>query len=384
MIRTLLLILRKGNKSSQPIVNEFVKELKEPSVTQPSLSKARRNLKHEAFIELNQRAVVEVGYQEPDYQTWHGFRLLAIDGSKIRLPDTPKITQHFGQIRYANQRNEVQGSHTYSPASVLYDLCNHIVLQATLGEAHAYEVDLAITHHLPHLSSESLLVADRADATYLVLSHLILINQPFVIRCGANSFSSVRDMLAGRGADDQQVTIPVPRNQVKHINQRKLPKTITLRLVRLPLTTGEYEVLVTSLRDETTYPIPLLAEVYHRRWGIETFFSILKTRLQLENFTGKTLETVQPDFYSTIYISGLESILPADTNQCLAQKPRRHHYQVNKMVSFNAIKDRVLELFSSPSDIDKLLEELSQVFLLNPSCSRPHRFVPRKKLSYRP
>jgi hypothetical protein len=54
------------------------------------------------------------------------------------------------------------------------------------------------------------------------------------------------------------------------------------------------------------------------------------------------------------------------------------------MVSFNAIKDRVLELFSVQSDTDKLLEELSQLFWLNPSCSRPHRFVPRKKLSYRP
>jgi hypothetical protein len=54
------------------------------------------------------------------------------------------------------------------------------------------------------------------------------------------------------------------------------------------------------------------------------------------------------------------------------------------MVSFNAIKDRALELFYLESDMDQLLKELSRWFLLNPSCSRPHRFVPRTKLSYRP
>lgn len=111
------------------------------------------------------------------------------------------------------------------------------------------------------------------------------------------------------------------------------------------MSTGEFEVLATSLFNEQHYWVPLLAEIDHRRWGIETFFSLLKTRLQLENFTGKTLESVQQDFYSTIYISGLESILTADTNKYLANKPTLHQDQVNKMVSFNAIKDRALELF---------------------------------------
>ena len=54
------------------------------------------------------------------------------------------------------------------------------------------------------------------------------------------------------------------------------------------------------------------------------------------------------------------------------------------MVSFNAIKDRVLDLFYLERDTESLLEELSQWCLLNPSGSRPYRIVSRKKLSYRP
>jgi len=383
-LRTILLILMKSSKSLQQMVNEFFNELGELSVTKQSFSKARRNLKYEAFQELNQKAVVEVCYQGNNYQTWQGFRVLAIDGSKIRLPNTPEITEHFGQISYANQRHEVTGSHTYSQASVLYDLYNRIAIHAHLAVARAYEVDLAIEQHLPKLPDDSLLVADRAYADYRFLAQLIDNKSALVIRCGANSFLAVRKMLAGFGDDSQLVTIKAPSNQVKRIQSLRLPSQIRLRLVRFLLSTGEFEVLATSLFNEQHYWVPLLAEIYHRRWGIETFFSLLKTRLQLENFTGKTLESVQQDFYSTIYISGLESILTADTNKYLANKPTLHQYQVNKMVSFNAIKDRALELFYLESDMDQLLKELSLLFLLNPSCSRPHRFVPRKKLSYRP
>ena len=46
-----------------------------------------------------------------------------------------------------------------------------------------------------------------------------------------------------------------------------------------------------------------------KRWGIETFFGVLKGRLNLENFSGKTAESVKQDFYSTIFISNLETIL---------------------------------------------------------------------------
>ena len=143
-LRIILLLLRKSSKSLPQILNEFFSELGESSVTKPSFSQARRTLKDEAFQELNQKAVVEVCDQGNDYQTWQGFRVWAIEGSKIRWANTPEIIEHFGQIRYANQREEVTGSHAYSQASVLYDLYHRIAIDAHLAAARADEVDLAI------------------------------------------------------------------------------------------------------------------------------------------------------------------------------------------------------------------------------------------------
>ena len=66
---------------------------------------------------------------------------------------------------------------------------------------------------------------------------------------------------------------------------------------------------MTSLLDEVKYPTADFKEIYGLRWGVETFYGVVKTRLQLENFTGKTVESIRQDFHATIYITGLESIL---------------------------------------------------------------------------
>jgi hypothetical protein len=44
---------------------------------------ARRNLRHTAFIELNQKAVVDVMYSDDLIKLYKGMRVMGVDGSKI-------------------------------------------------------------------------------------------------------------------------------------------------------------------------------------------------------------------------------------------------------------------------------------------------------------
>jgi hypothetical protein len=65
-------------------------------VTKVALSKARKKLKHTAFIEFNQETT-KVFYSQPEgIKRWNGFRLLSVDGSKLNLPNEPDIAEHFG------------------------------------------------------------------------------------------------------------------------------------------------------------------------------------------------------------------------------------------------------------------------------------------------
>lgn len=99
----------------------------------------------------------------------------------------------------------------------------------------------------------------------------------------------------------------------------------------------------------------------------------------MENFTGRTVEAIRQDFYSMILVSGLETILTADANKKLRKKKTVHIQQVNKAVSFHAIKDRILLLISDPpNDFE---QQVQRIFLLNPTLKRPKRLKEKERLS---
>jgi hypothetical protein len=382
-VTVLILVLRKSVKSLQCLVNEALVGLGVNTVTASAFSQARYNLKHTAFIELNQKAVVKVFYGDDDYSTYWNKRILAVDGSKIRLPNTSEICKNFGTISYSQgEDSEVQGEHPYALGSVLYDVLNRIAIDATLAKADAYEVDLAIAH-LQHTKPDDLLVMDRNYPSYLMLARCIHHQRDFVIRCSAASFAPARKMLKGEGNDSQIVTLIPCVEQKKAILSAGLPTAIQVRFVRVRLKTGEMEVLVTSLLDEEKYPAHEFLELYRLRWGIETFYGLLKTRLNLENFTGQGVESVRQDFFATIYLSGIESIITNIAQTILNRKLTKYPQNVNRAVSFNAIKTEAFILLASDQPTDAVLKRMTTLFIKNPCSVRSHRNPPRKKTSAR-
>jgi hypothetical protein len=146
---------------------------------------------------------------------------------------------------------------------------------------------------------------------------------------------------------------------------------------------GEYEVLVTNLLDIETFPTEEFKTIYRMRWGVEGFYKILKSRLTLENFTGKTVDAVYQDFYAAVYLSGLETLLTGDVNESLSYKDTKYPQQVNHAVAFNAIKNKAFELLASDLDSQALIKHLELLFTRAPTVCRQERKVPRKKRSAR-
>jgi hypothetical protein len=379
----LIMVMRKSVKSLQNVVNEALSWLGEGTVTASAYSQARYKLKHTAFIELNEKAVVGTVYGDGDYRTFWDFRVLAVDGSKIVLPDSEDVCEEFGTIVYSNgQDAETLGERPYALASVLYDVLNRVALDAALGRADAYEVDLAVGH-LDHTRPGDLAVLDRNYPSYRMLAEFGHRGREFVIRCSAASFAAARRMLKGEGPDSQVVTLTPCAGQAAAIRELSLPASIRVRFVRVRLETDAFEVLVTSLLDEARYPTEGFLELYGLRWGVEGFYGLLKTRLELENFTGTGAEAVRQDFHATVYLTGLESILTAPAQARLDAKETRHPQTVNRAVSFNAIKNEALDLLLGSFETEALLERLTDLFLKNPTLERKERKPPRKKSSAR-
>jgi hypothetical protein len=124
------IILRNGMKSLQNSVSEALSWLGLGTASASAYSQARYKLKHTAFIELNRQAVVETVYCDDDYRRFWGFRVLAVDGLKIALPDTKDVRNEFGVI----------GEKPWALASVLYDVLNQVALDLLLGELETAEL----------------------------------------------------------------------------------------------------------------------------------------------------------------------------------------------------------------------------------------------------
>ena len=65
------------------------------AVSRAAFAKAGMKLKYEVFIELN-RHLIDKFNSLFQCRTWHGFRLLAIDGTTLTLPGIKEIIEHFG------------------------------------------------------------------------------------------------------------------------------------------------------------------------------------------------------------------------------------------------------------------------------------------------
>ena len=76
--------------------------------------------------------------------------------------------------------------------------------------------------------------------------------------------------------------------------------TCCVRVLKIVLPGGETESLLANL-NQKQLPIRNAAELYFKRWGIETACDMLKSRLQLEDFSGRTATSVCQDFYATVF-----------------------------------------------------------------------------------
>jgi hypothetical protein len=85
-----------------------------------------------------------------------------------------------------------------------------------------------------------------------------------------------------------------------------------VRVLKVKLKSGETETLLTSL-NQKQLPINKASGLYFKRWAVETSYDLIKFKLQLENFSGKTAVSVKQDFYATMYLANLATFIAAES-----------------------------------------------------------------------
>lgn len=387
----MLFTLQKTVKSIQRHLHEFMDELAGgelfESVTPGAWTHARAKLRHTAFIELNCACILPAIYapaRRRQIERWRGHRLLGVDSSIVRLPNHAALRTEFTPMDVTNDRGQVGIHYAEARISVVYDLLNRAGLDGRMEPSRIGEGALALAQ-LTCADSGDVVISDRGYSSYLFFADLRQRGLHFVSRCSSGSFAAVQDLFRkNRAGRSVVVKLFAPRDDRAELKRLGLPLELPVRFVSVRLPTGELEVLATSLLDEKKYPTADFLVLYHRRWNHETFYGVMKGRLDLENFSGHTPEAVRQDFHSTLLLCNLESVLTASTDAVLqaASADHEHPKQVNRAVSFHALKDQLLPLLYSDLPAEAVIAKLQQWFAGSPVSVRASRKVPRMKFAW--
>lgn len=341
-------------------------------VTQSALSQARQKLKHTAFIELNQ---VQVAYFYAHFtpQRWHGLRLVAIDGSMSSVPATAAVASHFGVWQ-----PHAGGECPKARLSQLFDVLNRVTLDAQIAPKAEGERILA-ERHWACLTAGDLVLLDRGYPAFWLFAGIRQRQADFCARLSVSDWT-VAKRFVGSGQAAQWVTLSPSAEARQACQARHLPCTpLPVRLVRVSLPTGEVEVLATSLLEASLWPYAWFADLYQRRWPVETDYRTMKSRLELENWTGLSVEAVYQDFHANIFTKNLAALLaqPAQAVVAAQHAAQAHPYQVNFANLLSKCKDTVVALLTqTPCRI--WLDALWQQMLCTVEPIRPNRSFPRR------
>lgn len=342
-------------------------------VSKAALTKARMKLKYEAFIELS-RYLTWFFYKHFDAKTWRGHRLLAIDGSTLRLPQIEDIAHHFGVWKVR------QGpSCPMARVSQMFDPLNKLSIDALISPKKTGEIKLAAKHCL-NLFSTDLLLMDRGYPAFWLFKLILSKEANFCTRISWKKWKIVRKFYLS-GKKEEIIELAVPPTSVGKCRELGMDtKTIKLRLIRVELSSGEVEILITSLIDKEQYPHDVFMVLYHQRWPVEEDYKTMKCWLELENFSGKSVLSVYQDFHAKVFSKNLTSALAFPTQEKIKQNNahRKYDYQLNFTQALSKTKDVFIMLFQSvKKQVIQLISALHDIFAQTIEPVRPGRKYPR-------
>ena len=97
--KIMTMIIKKSSKSSQNSLNDMKLDLDDDyTITNSAYTQARAKLNYTAFEEFANMSA-EVFYQDGEYETFKGLRVLAIDGSIVTLPNSDDIKSEFNPMK---------------------------------------------------------------------------------------------------------------------------------------------------------------------------------------------------------------------------------------------------------------------------------------------
>ena len=264
--------------------------------------------------------------------------------------------------------------------SQMFDPLNYITTHAIIAPKAVGEREMA-AQHFEHIGERDLILLDRGYPAFWIFQLILSKKAHFCARISLTKWKAVQQFInSGKTEDIISINAPVTSRQACKDRQLSTD-SIPLRFLRVELDTGEIEVLVTSLLDSQRFPSHIFRELYHDRWAVEEDYKVIKCRMELENFSGKSPLSVYQDFHASVFSKNVTSMLVGIAQERVVQstEQRACHYKVNFTQALSTMRDTIILLFhKSYAEILEIISDLLDTFVLALEPIRPDRKYPRK------
>jgi hypothetical protein len=290
--------------------------------------------------------------------------LCAVDLSDIALDNAAELLEHFG----GSGKNK---DCAMAAASLCYDPLNNIVLDGGLYKYGMSERE-ALRNHFDAVDAlpkprgiDNLYINDRGYPSKELFAEMIDSGRYFLMRV-RRKFHKDFDLVSKK----EKVTFSHDGREY------------AVRVFNITLDSGEKEILVTNV-PKKHLKYKEAAELYFKRWGIETKFDSLKNKLELENMSGRRVVTTFQDFWAKLdlanTLAALEFATDAGIAANTADSGNIYKQTTNENRMITKFSDKYIEILATEPHSQRvfLFDELVAEIVRRPVEVKPGRSFER-------
>lgn len=354
-----------GGTMSKELLDYFDFDTNTPSVS--AYTQQRDKVLPEAFEHLFNEFTKRNLHSKNNY---HGFKLIACDGSNLSIANTPSDTETVWV------HNQYGGTSNHLHLNAFYDVLNRIYVDTVVQTASHYQEYRACIDMMERSDFKKvILVADRGYENYNIVEHANKKGWKYLIRIkdiNSNGIASGLTLPESETFDcDVSLTLTrkqtqatrnsgykfMPQNQTFDYLPPKSKGTydISFRIARFKISKDSYETVITNL-ERSKFTVKKLKEIYGLRWGIETSFRELKYAIGLTSFHARKVSYIKQEIYARLLLYNYCELIT--THVIEKMKPRSKTMQVNFTVAIYVCREYLRQKRKlSPPNVIKLIEK---------------------------
>lgn len=329
---------------------------------------------------------------------FHGFRLLAVDGSDLHIPTDPDDTDSFFPGKDDSK------PYNLLHLDALYDLMSHTYLDASVSPKRLSDECRALCDMVDRadLSHPAIILADRGYESYNVLAHILQKGWKFLIRVKNGVGGIVSGLPIPNSEEfDIQVNLSLTRKQTNQakalalaspffkilssdtvfdflpIKNRKSvpvpPFQLHFRVVRFKLSDNSVETVITNL----DFSPDQLKQLYAMRWGIETSFRELKYTVGLLHFHAKKAEHIYQEIFARLIMYNFSELITSSV--IIRKADNKYAFKANFSAAVHVCRQFFLRNVS-PSDVEAVI--CRNVTPVRPGRNSPRNLSVKRAVSF--